>query len=114
MSQKVLVVTDYGPSPYDFVTSGLGACTAMTIQMYAKRKGWKVDEVKVHLNHEKVYHDDCEQSENAKSKIDHFERIVELEGDLDEQQRSRLLEIANKCPVHKTLHNSIKITTKLK
>ncbi len=105
---------DYGPSPYELVTSGLGACTAMTLQMYARRKKWPLKEVRVQLEHFKDHAEDCENAEDPKSKIDHFSRTIELEGELDEEQRQRLLEIANKCPVHKTLHNPIKIITDLK
>lgn len=105
---------DYGPSPYELVTAGLGACTAMTLQMYARRKKWPLQEVRVHLDHFKDHAEDCENLEDPKSKIDHFSRIIELEGDLDEQQRQKLLEIANKCPVHRTLHNPVKILTELR
>ncbi len=104
---------DYGPSPYELVTAGLGTCTAMTLQMYARRKKWPLKEVRVHLEHYKDHAEDCENVEDPKSKIDHFSRHIELEGELDENQRKRLLEIANKCPVHRTLHNPIKIITEL-
>jgi putative redox protein len=96
---------DFGPTPYELVSAGLGACTAMTIQMYARRKKWPVTEVRVHLNHRKDYAEDMQQVENDNpAKIDHFDRVVELEGDLTDDQRTRLLEIANRCPVHRTLH----------
>lgn len=100
---------DFGPSPYELLTSGLGACTAMTLQMYARRKKWDLKEVKVHLAHFKDYASDMADTENSKSKIDHFDLKLELEGDLDETQRTRLLEIANKCPVHRTLHQEVAI-----
>ena len=106
--------TDYGPSPYELVTAGLGACTAMTLQMYARRKKWPLKEVRVHLNHFKDHAEDSEHTENPKSKIDYFSRTIEMDGDLDEEQRQRLLEIANRCPVHRTLLSSIKILTELK
>ncbi len=106
---------DFGPTPYDFVSSGLATCTAMTIRMYADRKKWKIKEVNVHINHDKVHGEDCGKCENDNSsKIDRFTREIELIGDLDEKQRQRLLEIANKCPVHKTLLSEIKIETRLK
>lgn len=105
---------DYGPSPYELVTAGLGACTAMTLQMYARRKKWPLKEVRVHLDHFKDHAEDCEKAEDPKSKIDYFSRTIELEGELDEEQRRKLLEIANKCPVHRTLLNPIKILTELK
>lgn len=105
---------DFGPSPYELVTAGLGACTAMTLQMYARRKKWDLQEVIVHLEHYKDYTEDIANMEDDKSKIDHFDRLIEVKGDLDETQRERLLEIANKCPVHKSLHNPVEINSKLK
>lgn len=105
---------DYGPSPYDLLNASLGACTAMTLQMYARRKKWDLKEVVVHLEHYKDYAADLENMEDQKSKIDHFDRCLELKGDLDETQKNRLLEIANKCPVHRTLHSDVKVITKLK
>lgn len=105
---------DYGPSPYELVASALGACTAMTIHMYARRKKWPVEEVTVHLSHAKDYAKDRENTEEKASKIDHFERLIELRGDLSEEQRLRLLEIANKCPVHKTLNSPVVIESALK
>ncbi len=105
---------DFGPSPYELVAAGLGACTAMTLQMYARRKKWDLKEVIVHLDHFKDYAQDMEQCEEELSKIDHFDRLIELEGELDEKQRRRLLEIAEKCPVHRTLHSPVKINSQLK
>ncbi len=104
---------DFGPSPYELLGAGLGACTAMTLQMYARRKKWDLREVIVHLEHYKDYAEDLKNCEKADSKIDYFDRILELEGDLDEDQKKRLVEIANKCPVHRTLHGDIRINTKL-
>ena len=104
---------DFGPTPYDLVSAGLGACTAMTLHMYARRKKWPLKEVKVHIDHYKDHATDCEQMENPKSKIDHFSRVIELEGDLDDEQKTRLLEIADRCPVHRTLHNPVEIKTVL-
>jgi len=105
---------DLGPSPYDLVTAGLGACTAMTLRMYADRKKWNLKEVRVHLSHGKIHAEDCEDCETQKGKIDRFERILEVEGELDEQQKNRLVEIANKCPVHRTLHSEVVVKTWLK
>lgn len=105
---------DLGPSPYQLLTAALGACTAMTMRMYADRKGWEIEEIKVHLNHDKRYSEDCAECEKPTSKIDHFERIVEVDGQLDEKQLKRLLEIANKCPVHRTLEGDVKVITSLK
>ncbi|HKK73660.1 MAG TPA: alpha/beta fold hydrolase [Saprospiraceae bacterium] len=104
---------DFGPSPYDLLSASLGACTSMTLQMYARRKKWDLQEVVVHLEHYKDHIDDAQETEDPKSKLDHFDRIIELEGDLDEEQRAKLLEIANKCPVHRTLHSDIKVNTRL-
>lgn len=105
---------DFGPSPYELVAAGLGACTAMTLQMYARRKQWPLDEVVVHLEHYKDYRTDQENLEDPKSKIDHFSRSIEIEGNLDESQRQRLLEIANKCPVHRTMEGEIEVVTELR
>ena len=105
---------DFGPGPYELVSAGLGACTSMTLHMYARRKKWDLKEVIVHLNHGKDYAEDCENCEDPKSKIDHFERVLEIKGNLDETQRKRLLEIADRCPVHRTLEGQVKISTVLK
>ena len=99
---------NFGPSPYQF----LAACTAMTIQMYARRKKWEVSNVAVHINHNKDYALDCENCEDESAKIDTFTREITLEGSLSPEKK-RLLEIADKCPVHKTLHNKTHVITKL-
>ena len=104
---------DFGPTPYELLSASLGACTAMTLQMYARRKKWDLQEVRVHLNHRKDYANDMAEVEQASSKIDHFDRIIELDGELDDTQRAKLLEIADKCPVHRTLHNDVVISTSL-
>ncbi|MEZ5039121.1 MAG: bifunctional alpha/beta hydrolase/OsmC family protein [Saprospiraceae bacterium] len=104
---------DFGPSPYELVTAGLGACTAMTLQMYARRKQWDLKEVRVHLEHYKDYTSDMADAEKGQPKIDYFDRNVELVGNLTEEQRQRLLAIANKCPVHRTLHQEVEVKTKL-
>ena len=106
--------TDLGPDPYAFLNAALGACTGMTLQMYAQKKAWQLDAVKVHLSHQKSYPEDCEKCKDEQSKIDHIDRIIELSGDLSEKQRKRLLEIAEKCPVHKTLSSEIRINSSLK
>jgi putative redox protein len=106
--------TNQGPSPYDYLQAALGACTGMTVQMYAQRKKWPLAEVVVRLRHEKIHAQDCEHCEDPKQKLDHFERELELSGDLSQEQRQRLLEIAEKCPVHKTLLDEIRITTHLR
>ncbi len=104
---------DFGPSPYEYVSAGLAACTAMTIQMYARRRGWDVENVEVHTSYGKQHAIDCEDCENAAAKIDTFERDIKLTGPLDEKQKERLLQIANKCPVHKTLHSEVNVKTQL-
>ncbi|NNE29303.1 MAG: OsmC family protein [Saprospiraceae bacterium] len=104
---------DFGPSPYELLSASLGACTAMTLQMYARRKGWDLREVEVHLSHGKKYMDDCSDCEKPNSKIDHFLRLIEFEGDLTRDQITRLLEIADRCPVHKTLHNPTRVETQI-
>jgi len=100
-----------GPTPYDLVLAGLGACTSMTIKMYADRKGWPVDDIEVKLIHKKIHASACETCETEDGKIDHIHRSIHIEGDLSEEQRLKLLEIADKCPVHRTLHSEVHITT---
>jgi len=105
---------DFGPSPYDYVSSGLGACTAMTLRMYATRKKWDLQKVVVHVDYGKEHAPDSENVSQSVEKIDVFKRNIELFGNLDEKQRQRLLEIANKCPVHKTLTAGSTVLTELK
>ncbi|MEM7126132.1 MAG: alpha/beta fold hydrolase [Chloroflexota bacterium] len=106
--------TNQGPTPYDYMLAGLGSCTTITLRMYADRKGWPLESVVVHLNHNKIHAQDCEACETEKGKIDHVERILELNGPLTTEQIQRLVEIADKCPVHKTLHSEIHVETQLK
>ncbi|MEM6387076.1 MAG: bifunctional alpha/beta hydrolase/OsmC family protein [Pseudomonadota bacterium] len=101
--------TNQGMSPYGFLSAGLGACTSMTIRMYARRKGWPLDHVSVDVSHDKVHAQDAETSKAVR--IDSFRREIRLEGNLDASQRQRLLEIADKCPVHKTLETGAKVET---
>jgi putative redox protein len=103
---------DSGPGPYDFLLAGLGACTAMTLRLYADKKNWPLRRVRVGLDHEKVHAQDCADCETREGKVDEIVRTITLEGDLDAEQRARLIEIADKCPVHRTLHSEIKIRTK--
>lgn len=103
--------TNMGPTPYDYLLAALGGCTSLTLRMYADRKGWPLEAVTVHLNHQKIHAADCEECETERGKIDHIERRLELEGPLDAEQIARLLEIADKCPVHKTLHSEIHVET---
>ncbi|HGG65690.1 MAG TPA: OsmC family protein, partial [Rhodobacteraceae bacterium] len=104
--------TNRGMSPYGFLSAGLGACTSMTIRMYARRKKWPLERVWVDVTHDKVHAQDAEAGQKAQ-KIDCFKREIHISGDLDDVQRNRLLEIADKCPVHKTLLHSSRIETTL-
>jgi uncharacterized OsmC-like protein/alpha/beta superfamily hydrolase len=101
--------TNLGPTPYELLLAGLGACTSMTLKMYAGRKEWPLDAVRVTLRHDRVHAKDCEDCEKDTGMIDVIDKKLELEGDLTEEQRERLLDIAGKCPVHRTLLNEIKI-----
>ena len=102
-----------GPNPYDLVLAGLGACTSMTLRMYANRKGWPLDSIRVTLRHSRIHADDCAHCETTKGWIGHIDREIELIGALDESQRQRLLQIADQCPVHQTLTSEIDISTSL-
>jgi putative redox protein len=105
---------DSGPGPYDLLLAGLGACTSMTVRMYAAQKKWPLERVTVDLKHDKVHATDCAECETREGKVDRIERVLTLEGDLDDAHRARLLEIANKCPVHRTLHSEVWVPTTLK
>lgn len=104
--------TNLGPTPYDYLVAGLGACTAMTLRMYADRKKWPVEAIRVRLTHQKIHAVDCKECETATGKIDHIHREIDIKGDLDVHQRRRMVEIADKCPVHRTLEGEIRVTTK--
>jgi putative redox protein len=105
--------TDTGPSPYDLILAAVGACTAMTIRLYADQKQLPLERVSVDLAHDKTHAADCAHCETKEGRIDRIERVITLEGDLDEAARAKLLEIANKCPVHRTLHSEVWIPTRL-
>jgi uncharacterized OsmC-like protein len=104
--------TDTGPSPYNLLLAALGACTSMTVGMYARRKAWPLEEVTVQLRHSKIHAVDCAECETKEGMIDRIERDIHFSGLLTAEQRSKLLEIANKCPVHRTLTSEIDIKTR--
>ncbi len=106
--------TNTGPTPYDLLSAALGACTSMTLRMYADHKGWPLEESTVYLNHSKIKAADCPECDAKKGKVDRFTRELEIKGDLDEAQRARLTEIANRCPVHRTFHGEINVVTRLR
>jgi putative redox protein len=102
---------DTGPGPYDFVLAGLGACTSMTMRLYADRKSLPLERVTVTLKHSKIYAEDCAECETKAGMLDQIERVIAMEGTLDAEQRKKLMEIADKCPVHRTLTSEIHIVT---
>jgi putative redox protein len=103
---------DSGPGPYDFVLAGLGACTSMTMRLYADRKSFPLERATVMLSHSKIYARDCEECETKEGMLDQIDVAIGLEGPLDADQRKRILEIADKCPVHRTLTSEIRIVTR--
>lgn len=111
---KNLGGTDVGGTPYDLLVGSLGACTAITLRMYANHKGLDVDEIKVHLTREKRHAEDAENTETAGAKMEFIDREIELHGNLTAEQHARMIEIADRCPVHKTLSKGLTINTKSK
>ena len=103
--------TDQGPSPYELLSGSLGACTSMTLRMYADRKKWPLESVLVYVDHKKIHAEDCDDCETKSAMIDVLERRIRVYGPLDDEQKNRLLEIADRCPVHRTLSSEIKIRT---
>jgi uncharacterized OsmC-like protein/esterase/lipase len=103
-----------GPTPYDLLVSGLGACTCMTLRMYADRKKWPVESISVNLKHQKIHADECQSCETESGKLDRIDLEIDIRGDLDQDQKKRMLEIAEKCPVHRTLHSEMMTNAKIK
>lgn len=102
---------NFGPTPYEIISAALAACTSMTIQMYARRKKWEVKNVETHVSYSKSHAKDCMECDSDKSKIETFNRLVSIKADLDERQKTRLVEIANRCPVHRTLTSYATVRT---
>jgi uncharacterized OsmC-like protein len=104
---------DEGPTPYEMLLAGLGACTAMTLRIYADRRKWPLERALISLRHRKVHAQDCIDCETKPAKMDVVDRVITLEGSLTEEQRAKLLEIAERCPVQQTLGSKIQVNTKL-
>lgn len=106
--------TDLGPTPYGLLSAALASCTSMTLQMYARRKKLHLDLAEVRITHQKIHAKDCEDCETVEGRVDEFRRELKLEGELSDEDRERLLEIADRCPVHRTLHGEVKVRTSLR
>ena len=105
--------TGSGPSPYELLLAALGACTSMTVAIYARRRQWPLEEVSVRMKHSKIHAEDCESCETKEGMLDRVESEIELAGELTAEQRAKLLEIAQKCPVRRTLTSEIDVRTRL-
>jgi putative redox protein len=109
--EPVPIGTDTGPSPYELLLGALGACTSMTLRLYAQRKGMDLQRITVTLRHSRIHAEDCTDCETKEGLLDRIDREIELSGNLDEAQKLQLLEIAKRCPVHRTLNSEINIQT---
>jgi Predicted redox protein, regulator of disulfide bond formation len=105
--------SDTGPTPYDLLLAALGACTSMTLRLYADRKGWPLTGTVVRLRHQRIHAQDCKNCETQNGRIDRIERELHLEGNLEESQKQRLMDIAKRCPVAQTLESEVVIADKL-
>jgi uncharacterized OsmC-like protein len=105
--------SDLGPNPYELLLAALGGCTAMTVRMYADRKGWPLERVSVRLRHERIHAQDCADCETREGFLDHITKVISLGGPLDAAQRQRLIEIAERCPVQQTLRREVVIDQRL-
>ena len=105
--------TNLGPTPYDLLSAALATCTTMTLKMYATHKKLALNSVSARVTHDKIHADDCSDCESTSGKIDEFRRVLSFDGELSDEQRTRLQEIADKCPVHRTLHGEVKVRTRL-
>ena len=104
---------DKGPDPYDYLLMSLGSCSLMTVKMYARHKGWELDDIYMELRHNKRHDEDCENCEKEESRIDMIEKEVVVEGDLTDEQLDKILDISKKCPVHRTLLGDIQIESSI-
>jgi uncharacterized OsmC-like protein len=105
--------TGTGPTPYDLLLGALGACTSMTLRLYAERRKWPLEGVTVRLRHQRIHRDDCVNCEKKDASLERVERVLELSGPLTDEQRARLLDIAERCPVHQTLQHNLEVHTTL-
>jgi putative redox protein len=103
---------DAGPNPYELLLSALGACTAMTVRMYARRKGWPLESIEVALSHQRIHAEDCANCETREGFLDHITKAISLHGPLDTEQRQRLMEISERCPVQRTLEHEVHIESR--